>query len=276
MKISASIVLYNVDCHILETAVESFSPNEHRKLYLIDNSKNRTDIHYLTDRFSNIEYVFTGTNLGYGSAHNIALKMAIQDLSTYHLILNPDIRFKNTILSELVEYLENNEDVIYLLPKVIYPNGELQYLCKLLPTPIDLLARRFLLRFKFAQRIENRFVLKDSGYNRIINPPCLSGCFMFLRLSEISKNNLFFDERFFMYFEDFDLIRRCHRIGKTVFYPKVTIIHDHNRQAYTSKKMFFIFVISMIKYFNKYSWFFDAERKAMNDKILKKICYNTE
>ena len=47
-------------------------------------------------------------------------------------------------IKELCEYMNNNSDVVYILPKVIYPNGELQYLCKLLPTPSDLIFRRFL------------------------------------------------------------------------------------------------------------------------------------
>ena len=74
-----------------------------------------------------------------------------------------------------------------------------------------------------------------------------------------------------MYLEDFDLIRRLHRVGKTIFYPYVTIIHDHARDSYTSKKMLKLHIISAIKYFNKYGWFFDKERRKMNAQILKEI-----
>jgi GT2 family glycosyltransferase len=59
---------------------------------------------------------------------------------------------------------------------------------------------------------------------------------MFLRVKTLKEKNILFDERFFMYFEDFDIIRRLHRVGKTIYYPEVTIIHNHNKASYKSKK----------------------------------------
>jgi GT2 family glycosyltransferase len=94
---------------------------------------------------------------------------------------------------------------------------------------------------------------------------------MFLRMSTIEKYNLFFDERFFMYCEDFDFIRRLHRIGKTIYYPDVSIIHNHAKESYKSKKMMTEHIKSAIKYFNKWGWFFDKERKTMNKQVLDEI-----
>jgi GT2 family glycosyltransferase len=219
------------------------------------------------DEKHDIEFIFIGNNIGYGSAHNIAMKKAIDQKFDYHIVLNPDISFSNSIVDEILDFMENNPDVNYLLPKVIYPNGELQYLCKKLPSPFIMFARRFLPKIGFIKKINDDFELRRSGYDEIINPPCLSGCFMFLRLSVINSWQIFFDQRFFMYYEDFDLIRRLHRIGKTVFFPMVTITHSHARQAYTSKKMLLVFIKSTFKYFNKYGWFFDKERYEMNHKI---------
>lgn len=99
------------------------------------------------------------------------------------------------------------------------------------------------------------YSLQHSGYDKIMNPPCLSGCFMFMRLKALKENNIFFDENYFMYCEDFDLIRRLHRIGKTLYYPKVTIIHNHTKESYRSKKMLFAHIQSAVKYFNKFGWF---------------------
>ena len=269
--ITASIVLYNTDISQLRNVINSYLPSAERILYLIDNSEQEFDLNKLNMDLTYIQYVFNNKNLGYGAGHNIAIRKAFECNSKYHIILNPDIKFESDILNELEDFMENHTDVVYLLPKVIYPNGNLQYLCKLLPTPANLFLRRFSFPFVFFKKYNDIYVLKHSGYNKIINPPCLSGCFMFLRLDIIKQYNIFFDERFFMYFEDFDLIRRLHRVGKTVFYPYVTIIHDHAHASYKSKKMLKLHVISAIKYFNKYGWFFDKERKNMNDIILKEI-----
>ena len=94
---------------------------------------------------------------------------------------------------------------------------------------------------------------------------------MFLRLKAIKENNIYFDERYFMYLEDFDLIRNLHRVGKTIFFPEVSIIHNHAKESYKNRKLMKIHIQSAIKYFNKYGWLFDKERKEMNSQILREI-----
>ncbi len=271
--VTSSIVLFNtprkqID-EILKSIIDSKSVNV---LYIIDNSYS-IDNKLLFESYSNkvkIEYI-PHENIGYGSSHNVALKKAIDKHADYHVILNPDIYFDSNVLPELLKFMESNHNVGYILPKVIYPDGELQYLCKLLPTPFDLIFRRFLPKTKYIIKRNNKYELRMSGYNKIINPPCLSGCFMFLRLSTIKEYNLFFDESFFMYCEDFDLIRRIHQVSKTLYYPDVTIVHDHAKSSYKNKKMLMHHIKSAIHYFNKWGWFFDKERKEMNKKILKEI-----
>ena len=74
-----------------------------------------------------------------------------------------------------------------------------------------------------------------------------------------------------MYFEDFDLMRRIHNVSKTIFYPNVSIIHDHAKESYKSNKMLILHIKSAIKYFNKWGWIFDKERKEMNKRILEEL-----
>lgn len=270
--ISASIVLYNTDSDLIKSVISSYQPGNERKLFILDNSPSENQYCLsLCEANNDIEYIFNNSNLGYGSAHNIAIDKAIELDSDYHIVLNPDIRFNTNIIDELINYANENSDVVYILPKVVYPDGSLQYLCKLLPNPFDLIFRRFLPFLSIAKKRNERYILKNFGYDKIINPPCLSGCFMFLRVSTLRKNIIRFDERFFMYCEDFDLIRRLHRVGKTIYYPYVEIIHDHAQSSYKSFRMLKCHVISAVKYFNKYGWFFDNERKLMNKEILYEI-----
>lgn len=258
--ITASVVLFHTPNEILQKVINSYAPNKERKLFLIDNSQKQLEFarEYAGE---NIQYIFNHKNLGYGSAHNIGIRRAMQDKSEYHIVLNPDIEFETSILQKLCSYADCHKDVVYMMPKVLYPNGELQYLCKLLPMPLDLAMRRFLSGSKTAKRRNDKYVLKQSGYDKIINPPCLSGCFMFLRTSALKKHHIMFDDRFFMYFEDFDFIRRLHRIGKTVYYPDAVIVHNHSKESYKNKKMLKIHMKSAVQYFNKYGWFYDSERK---------------
>ena len=265
LKITASVVLYKTDEANIRRVIESFKPKiGERKLYFIDNSPNHNpDL----SRLPSIEYVHIGKNIGYGKAHNFAIRKAQHEGSDYHVILNPDVEFPPCILDELVGYAETHDDVINIMPKIIYPNGNLQYLCKKVPTPFILFGRYYFLNSRYFAALNMRFELRDSGYAAIMNPPILSGCFMFLRTSAINKYALFFDERFFLYYEDFDLNRRCHRHGRTVYYPNATVVHDHARAAHKSLRMLMVFIQSTVKYFNKYGWIFDSERDQFNQEI---------
>ena len=271
--LTASVVLFNTPRSQIETLFKSVAESKCVKIfYIIDNSPN--------DKWRILEKEYAGCgfeiryihneNLGYGASHNLAMREAIEQGAVYHVVLNPDIYFESNVLSELVQFMDKNTDAAYVLPRVEYPNGELQYLCKLLPTPGDLIFRRFLPRSWGVKR-NDRYCLKASGYDKVINPPCLSGCFMFMRLATLLENDIFFDDGYFMYCEDFDLLRRLHRVAKTLYYPNVKIVHDHQKESYKSRKMLIAHIKSAIRYFNKFGWVFDSERREMNRKILGEI-----
>jgi GT2 family glycosyltransferase len=74
-----------------------------------------------------------------------------------------------------------------------------------------------------------------------------------------------------MYPEDIDLTRRIHQYYKTMFYPYVSIIHEHGQGSYKSLKLLWIHISNMVKYFNKWGWFFDVDRKRINKKVLSQL-----
>ena len=55
------------------------------------------------------------------------------------------------------------------------------------------------------------------------------------------------------------------------FWPGVTIVHAHRAASYKSKKMLIIHIRNAIKYFNKWGWVFDSERKKWNKRLLKEL-----
>lgn len=271
MQINGSIVLYKNDIKKISKVIDSFLANKNLefKLYLLDNSPNN-DLNILSKKDNRIEYIFNNANLGYGKAHNIAIKKSINDGALYHVILNPDIYFDNTVINGILKYMEQNLDVGNIMPKVLYPDGEIQYLCKLLPTPIDLVFRRFIPFKGIKDMINERYELYFSQYDKIVNIPNLSGCFMFLRVEALKEVGLF-DENIFMYLEDVDLNRRIHQKYKTIFYPHVQIYHEHGKESYKNKKLLKAHIKSAIYYFNKWGWFFDKDRKKINNKCINSL-----
>jgi len=264
--LNASIVLYNHSLSEIAPLVELFRKSKVvSDVFLIDNSAVEQP------EFNKLEatYIFNAKNLGYGAAHNIAIRQTIQQNIPYHLVLNPDIDFDSSILSKIDDFMNNNSEIGLLMPKVYYPNGEIQYLCKLLPTPFDLIFRRFLPK-SWTRKQTEKFELRDSDYDSIMDVPYLSGCFMFLRTEAIRQVGMF-DERFFMYPEDIDLTRRIHKKYRTVFYPEVSIVHHHAQGSYANGKLLIIHIRNMIKYFNKWGWIFDKERSKINKETIKQL-----
>ena len=271
--LTASIVAYKSPASILAQTIHSFlSATQDSKLFLIDNSP--TDqLKYLAYD-PRITYIYNSRNIGFGAGHNIALRKIVNE-SRYHLVLNPDVYFDVNVLTSLYSYMEDNPHTGLVMPKVLYPDGRLQPVCKLLPSPKTLIVRRFLNFLTSTLEKENyRYELQLSGYNKIIDAPFLSGCFMFLRAEALRTVGLF-DERFFLYTEDTDLSRRIHKHFRTVFFPGVSIYHYHQRGSYKSALLLWRNILSAVKYFNKWGWAIDEEREHFNARAVQQLSLNS-
>lgn len=264
MQLTVSIVLYNNDLLVLNRTIDSvLESSSIAKLYLIDNSPSPLEKDLISD--DRIQYIFLNSNRGFGAGHNVVLNRSLC-LGKYHLVLNPDVYFSKGCLEKLCEYMDANPDVGNVMPRIVYPSGELQHLCKLLPTPTDWIVRMFIPIQRVKNKIDYNFEMRFADYDQEMNVPYLSGCFMFLRKSVIEEIGVF-DERIFMYGEDTDLNRRIHQKYRTMYYPQVTITHNFEKGSHKSLRLFWIHVKAAIYYLNKWGWFFDKERTLINEKI---------
>lgn len=270
---TASVVTYNTDPQQLHTVITCADASVIGRIYVVDNSATDSLGDFVRSLSGKVEYIHGQGNVGYGAAHNIAIRLAIARGAKYHIVLNPDIEFQSGDIQLMAEYMDRHPDVGWLMPRVVYPDGQLQYLCKLLPTPMDLIGRRFLGFLPFVKKRDHRFEMRDSGYDREIDPPFSSGCFMFLRTDTLRTVGMF-DDRIFMYGEDLDLSRRIYTYERwtTRFWPEVTIVHAHNKESYRNRKLLWIHMKSIAYYFNKYGWLFDRERRRINTETLKQLC----
>ena len=249
------------------------------KIYLIDNSPADATAEWRAYANSNtgeawatcIEYRFIGENIGYGRGHNHALRESIYDGVAFHLVMNSDMVVRAEDIDTLCAFMQSEPLVGQVMPRVVYPDGTTQYLCKLLPTPLDVFGRRFLPRRWMARR-NARYELRMFGYDRPLNVPYLSGCFMLLRTQAAFEARLF-DERYFMYPEDIDLTRTIHRNCLTLYYPAVTVVHNHKQGSYHSLRLLWVHIVNLCRYFNKWGWWYDPERRAFNRQVLSDIAH---
>lgn len=265
---TGSIVLYRDDPDMLSLAVGSFlGTGLSVRLFLLDNSPDRRLESTIAD--PRVEYVFLGRNLGFGRAHNIAFERAL-GMSQYHFVINPDVAFPPGTLESLVDFMDRVEKAGMVMPRILSPSGETQYLRRLLPTPADLFFRRFLPHFRTTAFRNRLYETRFADYAAVTEAPWIPGCFFCIRV-EALRDTGGFDDRFFLYLEDVDLSRRIGRRWKTFYYPEAAVTHRHARRSYRWGREFFIHLASAVKYFNKWGWLRDPERSRVNRETLRSM-----
>lgn len=164
--LTASIVSYHHRTSEIHKVIDCVLAGPVDKLFIIDNSSNDClrELEGVSDR---VRYIHS-MNCGYGAGHNIAIREAMEVGAIYHVIVNPDIYFGEGVLEQLVAYMNVNKEIGLVMPKILYPNGELQYLCKLLPTPFDLLLRRL----DFGKNTGKKEIYVMSSVSQIIIRKC--------------------------------------------------------------------------------------------------------
>ena len=270
---TACIVTYNTKKEELAKIINCFQNTELKfKLWISDNSE-KDILRNFIEKFSDsrIEYIFNNANNGFGTGHNVVIEKLIRgkEKSEFHLMINADVYFEKNTIEKIINYMRKNIDIGQIGPKIYEPNGKVSKSCRLLPTPLNLIFRRFFPIKSVIEKMDYNYEMKWYDYQSVIEVPILSGCFIFVR-TDILKDIGGFDERYFMYMEDYDLCRRIGKKYKTVFYPEVKIIHEHGKASYKSRKMMMLHINSAIKYFNKWGWFFDKERKVKNEECISK------
>ncbi len=264
--ITASVVLYNTSKEEIDNVLGSLEGSSAELIYVIDHSDTE-EARPTVEHYKKAHYEHH-PNGGYGRGHNRAINKALAAGSKYHAVINPDVFWDGDVLSKLALFMDANSDCGLVMPRILFPDGEIQYLCKLLPTPMDLIGRRFIQIKSYTERHNYHYEMRWSGYDKVMDIPCLSGCFMFIRC-DVLRQTGGFDERFFLYAEDIDLCRRIGEKSRTLYYPDVSVYHAYHRDSYKSLKYLRIHIHSIIKYFNKWGWFNDPERKKVNDRSLR-------
>ena len=156
--LTVSIVTYNTEKEILLKILECLQKIKvNIKIFISDNSEKdniKEIIEELNDK--RIDYIFNNSNNGFGAGHNVIINKILKKevSSKYHLIINADIYFEEGIIENILNYMDNNIEIGQIGPKIKGKNGEITNSCKLIPTPINLIVRRFIPIKKMVEKID--------------------------------------------------------------------------------------------------------------------------
>jgi len=164
---------------------------------VVENSLNSNLKEDIEKKYKNVNCILPKENLGYGGGNNLGISKV---KTKYLLILNPDtILFQDT-LDQLLYHAKKIEDFAILGPKIT--EGE----------SIE------------NEEINKKNIIKsEDGIEKSIS--YLKGFALFINKPQF-ENIGFFDENFFLYFEEIDLCKRVIKNGKKIFLiPKAKIKH---------------------------------------------------
>lgn len=258
--ITACIVTYQSNVEDVFRAVKSVKaatlPIE---LIIVDNlsgTKYRNALAEALSPFSDVRIINSGANNGFGAGHNFGFG-TIGKTSEFHIVCNPDIIVHAGAIEAMVEYLQANPKTGLIAPKVVDPQGKIQHLCRRYPTVLALFARRcmpkYLLNDPMMIRYMDAYHMRDHDYEDIMEPECISGCFMIFR-SDIYRALGGFDESFFLYFEDNDITLRLRKIRKAIYFPKAVVTHAWKGGGRQSLKLTKLQIQSARIFFRKWGW----------------------
>lgn len=261
MKLSIIIDHYKIP-NLLVNCIESIIKNLKSidyEIIVTDSESQEGTKELLQRKFGNLKnfsYIGYKENVGFGKSVNAALRVTKGE---YIFILNADIltRDEKSIL-DLLKYLKNNRNVGLVGPKLLNVDNSIQQSYFREPGFLSILARRSnFSKTKMGKKILDHYGYKDNNLNMPFEVDWLMGSGLMTKKEYINKIG-FFDERYFMYFEDVDLARRFRLKGfQVVYYPESVFTHYHIR-ASLKKGLTDVFINKYtrihITSFLKYMW----------------------
>jgi GT2 family glycosyltransferase len=220
------IVNYNsTDCLLqcLESVYDKLS-GAPAALWIVDNASS-DGIHRIAERFPEVRLLRNHRNRGFGAAVNQALK---KSTAPYVVLLNPDSCVLKGFFQTLLPFMEDNPRIGLAGPRILNADGSAQGSARSFPTPLTaLFGRTSLLSRLFPRNPITRANILTAASDGVhpMEVDWVSGACMVVRRKAIDDAG-YFDERFFMYWEDADWCQRMRQRGwKIVYFPRAEVMH---------------------------------------------------
>jgi hypothetical protein len=251
-----SIILLNYNSSgLLKYALRglaSYPPTEEHEIIVVDNASRYPAITALPSLFPSVRILLLRKNRGYAAGNNAGIAEAVRDRL---LILNPDIVVFPKSIDALCQALAADRSLGVVGPKLMNPDGSLQYSCHRFYSPLTpILRRTFFGKLWFGKAKLSRDLMMDWDHEQARDVDWLMGSALLLRRTAVEQIGGL-DERFFLYFEDMDWCRRFWQKGWKVRYvPQAVMAHYHQRLSARSiwRRHTRIHILSALKYFAKH------------------------
>lgn len=149
-----------------------------------------------------VDVLANGENLGFAAGNNRGIRRALDRDAEYTLILNNDVSVAPDMLSRLVHFAEDNRQIGAIGPLIYYADS---------PEKVWFAG----MTFRDSLYVVRRGLRLREPLRPLEEVDFISGCAMLVR-REVWERVGFFDERFFMYYEDLDFALRVKQAGYSI------------------------------------------------------------
>lgn len=237
MKLSVIIVSYNTS-QLLRDCLTSLVQNDcsHEvEIFVVDNDSRDDSVAMVRQHFPQVKLIANNQNKGFAAANNQAYRELQGD---FIVLLNPDARLQPGSLDRITAFMLAHPQVGICGGRVVNPQGQLEPSARRFPNSFFKFLIISGLSDKFASsRFFARADYKYFDHQTPLEVDWVPGTFTVLR-REMLEQIGFFDERFFLYYEETDLCLRARRAGWQVyFYPGAEVVHVGGACSKTRKDL---------------------------------------
>lgn len=253
IKVSVVIVNYKVEKELIDCiySILKSEPKISFEIIVVDNNKESSSENELKNKFSNVRYVKSQRNLGYGGGGNLG---AFYAQGKYLFFLNPDAKILKGALDSLYSFFTKNKNIGIISPVFLDDNFEpfkSQGSKEL--TPKTILFSQSLLRKVFPNRnIYNDDLLGVWDMRYPLETSAVPGAAMMIS-ARLFKRIGGFDEKLFLYFEENDISKRVRDLGYRLFIvPSAKIVHLVGRSTKSIRNIEEVYSKSRYFYLKKH------------------------
>ena len=191
-------------------------------------------------------------NEGYGAGLNRGLQ-EVEERDAIALLRNPDVEIVNPErIPDILSFMAQNPQVGCVVPSLVDSSNQTAPHCRKFYSLKTLLASRLPIGARDSLQFYRDHLYRNHNGRQPFRVDWGSGCALFVRTS-LFPDQVSFDERFFLYFEDVDLCTQLWQKGfEVVCYPKLFFMHHAQKKSHTKIRFFLHHVVSLVKYMNKY------------------------
>lgn len=245
-KYNIIIVNYNSAKNLLNCllSLQSQTNDLQSKTVIVDNNSTDDSIKIIKQKYPYIKIVQNNDNLGFSRANNIAIKYCLEKSADYIYLINPDTISQSGSISSLLKTIKTHKNIgiVSAVLKVKKDGKELY----------DIGA-------KFNKILgRTKHIHQTNQLNKNIEQELVSGCAMLIR-KEVFKKIGYFDEQFFLYFEDSDFCLRARKAGFKIMVASKAVVNHKVSASFGEKswkKIYYIAISNILFIKKNVLWYF--------------------